>query len=823
MKRYIMLLLSFLAYLAVQAQTSVYGTVEDGTGKSVPGASVTLLRAGKPLKFTKTDARGAFRMDVGELQKTDSLQISCIGFAKTVVKPAEKGATNVKLAAKPFELNEVTVRGGRIFGRQDTTVYDLTRFANERDNSLKDVLRKLPGVEVASNGELTVNGKPLSRFTVEGLDLTGGRYNQLEENIKAKDVKNAEIIHHDQPVKALEGKVLTDDVAMNIVLKDDARDKLLPTVRPHLLIGGPVSVGGVANILQIGKNRQWMYALAYDRTGKDLSQETNALAHYGGGLSVAGLPSWHAAPSVYAPIAAERLRFNTSQRYGASRIQKLPNDGELRFTANYLRTVERQTTKNESVYDLGGSTPVITTQNQHLTLLHDDFSAELEHKINTPSAYGKDLLSISARQTDALSDLGDTLAQRIRTPELNISGSLYRLYTLGKGQLSVQSVMDYHHSVSDLYINNFRTRLRTNLWHSAVSVGWLRKRLYLTRRYSGGFDLRNLNLSGSNVKLSAHLTPYFQYERGKFQASLTPRLVWERFVRQRRSFLLPQPSLYLKWKSGRRSEWTLAANYAERTGQMSEFVLGSYRQNYRTYYAGDGLIRRTRNLFSTLEYVYKRPVSEFFFNAGATVGRSWQNIMTDLRIADGRYYLSQRECDAESDYWQAEASVSKGLSDLHLKARLNGSFTYSKGQQMSDGNLLQYTSRLCNLMPNIEFAPVWGALSYEGRFSWSSSSVMETLFGWEQSLSLTSTFGPIDLTCSLTHHRNELQQGNVLSILLADAKAVWRMKKLRLSLNLSNLFNKKEYIVRQNTGISTSTDYYTLRGRELLLALQYSL
>lgn len=44
MKRYIMLLLSFWTCLAVQAQTSVYGTVEDGTGKSVPGASVTLLR-----------------------------------------------------------------------------------------------------------------------------------------------------------------------------------------------------------------------------------------------------------------------------------------------------------------------------------------------------------------------------------------------------------------------------------------------------------------------------------------------------------------------------------------------------------------------------------------------------------------------------------------------------------------------------------------------------------------------------------------------------------------------------------------------------------
>ena len=44
-----------------------------------------------------------------------------------------------------FVLKEVQVKGSRITGR-DTISFDLTRFANERDNSLKDVLKKLPGI-----------------------------------------------------------------------------------------------------------------------------------------------------------------------------------------------------------------------------------------------------------------------------------------------------------------------------------------------------------------------------------------------------------------------------------------------------------------------------------------------------------------------------------------------------------------------------------------------------------------------------------------------------------------------------------------------------
>ena len=131
------------------------------------------------------------------------------------------------MVQKVFEMQEVTVMAGPITGGKDTITFDLTRFASERDNSLKDVLAKLPGVNVGSDGKISVNGKDISRFTVEGLDLSDGRYNKLTENIKAKDVKKAEVIEHDQPIKALKGKVFTDNVAMNVKLKDNARNAVL--------------------------------------------------------------------------------------------------------------------------------------------------------------------------------------------------------------------------------------------------------------------------------------------------------------------------------------------------------------------------------------------------------------------------------------------------------------------------------------------------------------------------------------------------------------------------------------------------------------------
>ena len=338
------------------------------THNRLANVSITLLRNGKPLKFTRTKEDGTFVLSITEKQANDKLQATFMGYKKTKTSISSGKETIISMASTAFVLKEVQVKGSRITGR-DTISFDLTRFANERDNSLKDVLKKLPGVDIEKNGRINYNGKPINRFTVEGLDLTGGKYNQLEENIKAKDVKKAEVIEHDQPIKALQSKTFTDNVAMNIALKDSARDKLMPTLKLYMLAGHPSHVGGSINIMQIGKKKQMMYDAEYDRTGKNLGYALNQLASYSNRLAPASLPSWVSVPSLDAPIDEERLRFNTSQKYSINHIKKNKDDTETRIEANYLRTVTRQERENMSIYDLGGEAPTVTTEHNHKTMI----------------------------------------------------------------------------------------------------------------------------------------------------------------------------------------------------------------------------------------------------------------------------------------------------------------------------------------------------------------------------------------------------------------------------------------------------------------------
>ena len=804
----------------------IRGYVEDSlTHNRLNNVSVTFLRNGKPLKFTRTKEDGTFSMSVTEKQADDLLQATCMGYKKQKTAVSSSKETIISMTSTAFVLKEVQVKGSRITGR-DTISFDLTRFANERDNSLKDVLKKLPGVDIEKNGRINYNGKPINRFTVEGLDLTGGKYNQLEENIKAKDVKKAEIIEHDQPIKALQNKTFTDNVAMNIALKDSARNKLLPTIKPYLLIDDPTHLGGNLNIMQIGKKKQMMYDAAYDRTGKNLGNAFDQLASYSGRLASASLPSWLSAPTLDAPIDAERLRFNTSQKYSINHIKENKDDAETRIEANYVRQVIRQERENSSIYDFGGDSPITTTERNHKTMISDAFNLQWENKVNKADRYGNENISLNANQSDGLSNINDTLTQRIRIPQLNLSGSIYRLFVWKKSQLSWRSTADYHHGVSDLYVNDDRSRIRTNLWHTAHTLEWQKNKYHWSRQYQVSLEANHLNIGYNCLDITGKFAPYWQYKTETFRASFTPEFVWERFTHPQKTLLAASPFLYLYKKLDFRRELTFYTGYNTSTGNATNYALGQYRRSYRSWYTSSDIIPVNHSLYGKLSYDYKRPIRELFFSASVNASRYWTSTASDLRIVDDNYYTTLYKQDSKSDNLGASLYISKGFYDLHLKTRLEGVYNYGKGTQYTGGKAFGYKSQTYELKPSIDFSPSWCAFSYEGGFTFYCSkhqnTVVSSLFNWKQSLSATATISHIDFTFSMVHYRNELQAGNHLNCLLGDASAVWRMKKLRLSADLRNIFNKKNYIETTYNGVSTLTDSYQLRPRELMITAQYS-
>ena len=97
------------------------------------------------------------------------------------------------------------------------------------------------------------------------------------------------------------------------------------------------------------------------------------------------------------------------------------------------------------------------------------------------------------------------------------------------------------------------------------------------------------------------------------------------------------------------------------------------------------------------------------------------------------------------------------------------------------------------------------------------------LLDWVQRLSYTQTVGHVDISLSAVHYRNELQTAQVVNTLLADVSMVWRMKKVRLSAEVRNIFDKRRYTVTDYSGVMSSTNYYVLRPREIVVNAQFSI
>lgn len=180
--------------------------------------------------------------------------------------------------------------------------YDLAQFASSKDVYIKDVLKKLPGVDVDENGQVKYKGKAIDHYFVEGMDVTGGRYNQINNNLSAKAVKSAEIMENYQSVKALKGKINSEEVALNLKLDPKARDQWIANIT--LGAGGSddnklLWEGGL-NALQLGKGKQSIYNYKTNNHGKDLSDEQTKLT--GSGWQEVPLSGFLSQPGISAPL-----------------------------------------------------------------------------------------------------------------------------------------------------------------------------------------------------------------------------------------------------------------------------------------------------------------------------------------------------------------------------------------------------------------------------------------------------------------------------------------------------------------------------------------
>ena len=68
---------------------------------------------------------------------------------------------------RTLELKEVVVTAKKIRQSGDTISYAASSYISKNDKTLEDLLRKMPGIEVKSDGQIIYNGQWINEFYIE--------------------------------------------------------------------------------------------------------------------------------------------------------------------------------------------------------------------------------------------------------------------------------------------------------------------------------------------------------------------------------------------------------------------------------------------------------------------------------------------------------------------------------------------------------------------------------------------------------------------------------------------------------------------------------
>lgn len=172
--------------------------------------------------YTMTDGDGSTSVSLS----ADYIICSYLGYKELKIETSslDKSANNkLYMEKSAVELKEIIVKAPPIREKSDTIVYNVDAFKSQGDRYLQDILRRLPGISVGSDGRISYQGESISKFYIEGNDLLGYNYNQATESLPVDAVANVEILEHNQNVKVLKGKVFEKKAAVNIRLNKDYR------------------------------------------------------------------------------------------------------------------------------------------------------------------------------------------------------------------------------------------------------------------------------------------------------------------------------------------------------------------------------------------------------------------------------------------------------------------------------------------------------------------------------------------------------------------------------------------------------------------------
>lgn len=848
-------LIAFLLLTATataQAQQYAGHVADREDGKPVAGAIVTATDAeGKRLGYTITSSGGDFTLALKS--PASRLAFSMMGYRLLSV-PAKREPIVVLMTPQATDIREVTIRAPRLTARGDTVRYNVAAFSEAQDRSIEDVLRKMPGIEVAPSGAIKYNGEPIGNFYIEGLDMLDGRYSLATRNISQQDVASVEIMENHQPIKALKDIVFSDKAALNLRLKPHARSHWTGTVNGSGG-GAPFLWNAGLFAMRIGAGEQSMVNLKSDATGQNPAAENDRLTVdelLNGRDNDYRPKEYIRTGTASAPLDAHRTRFNRTHLATANNLWKLSDDYQLSSAVSYGYDRTTSDFAARKSWFLPDGTQIDTEQ-ATARQRGQELTTRLSLQANTERFYLTEKLEAAFKWNDSYAALAGSYPnrQRASAPVYGLENDLKYIRRTDKRSVTITSHMKYVSQPQSLNVRRTIGTQRQTLWgnvffmnHNAA-LGMQRGKFAFT--FKGGIsalvrrfdsELTGLNLvidSSNNLSAGyagAYVQPAATYRSRKLRMTLDLPVGYRHYWYDNRNTFEQHPAetfiwnsrLFLKWSLSARLTATASGNIGKSAPEEDRMGTGAILQNYRTLSSGTACYGQSLQRSVSAGIAYKNPIGGLFVNLHAQ--RAWNDLpFLPVRQFAGDYivdgYLRHTNRIAS---WVVAGDISHSVDALHGQIGAGIGYTTSNMQTMQNGTVMHHANTSLTFTPrfNIRFAR-WCNLEYELTYRRTRLTVddlsPEVHHSFNQQLSINLL--PVKkLILSITgeHYYTQLAADSSKHLLLADVSVRWIIgNRWEVTGTATNVFNQSSYSYTLFDGLSSITYRYAIRPRNLLL------
>lgn len=855
MNRIVIYLLSLAVAVSAAAQVNVTGKVIDKeNNEPLVGASVIVKGSdGKIKKFASSRSDGGFSITMPSVNGC-RLEVTMMSFAKRSI-PLDSVSFPLTVYMEPGTtlLKEVTVKADRIREQGDTITYNVGSFAQQQDRSIGDVLKRMPGIDVANNGKIQYQGEDINKFYIEGSDLLGGKYGIATNGISHEDVGAVEVMENHQPMQVLSGISFSDKAAINLKLKNKAK----ATWTFHGDVGGGWSWqpegavwDGELFAMAVMPGFQNITTMRTNNTGENLASSNTdffadgrqtGLSRYVG-VGLPGVPS----------LSDKRTLFNRSFLVSTNSLWKFSR-GEFKANIDYSFNRVTADASNITTYFLDEGNRIITEKRNGKEHSHS-LSGKFIYEMNQKTAFINNTLQTNIDWDDVSLSTTGSLPNRqyAKLPDYYVSNKFKMIQRFkGKHLVTFQSVNEWESLPQTLNLDmnsqQFRQRISDHAFYTHESAAYAFNLKGVTLSLEGGIkgyfrsmdsqlpelpeELPGLTENVVNTNyLTVYAIPKFEYWVRRVNLSLNLPVSYAHYSFDKaianHDEVYFSPSLSFNWKPNNRFSGTLRGGLGHSPMNLNLIHPGLIMTNYRTLKSGvdDFYNSSSQNVSASVSYKHTR----HGLFANGMVMHSWSHVPYTMAQQFYGDYVVYSYADAKNDgkMLMAMGNIGKTLDFMRGSCNVNGSFSRNESHLLSQQQSVNSVSTGWRVGGKINGNLCrWFSFDYRIDYTDSRLTMNGLSESWLSTMEneLSLTFIPHkkwQWTISGEHYRNELTEHNYKNIVMLDTKLTFQLnKKIEFAASLTNILNKRSYNYTTYSQLSSFESQRQLRGRQLLLSL----